>query len=493
VANVAPLPPRYERARLVARGGMGDIYVARDRELARVVAVKVLAERFAADTALRERFRREALAAARLSGHPHIVTIFDVGEQGGRPFIVMEHLPGGTLGDRVEQGLVSLRQSLEWLAEAASALDAAHAEGIVHRDVKPANLLVDADERLRVADFGIARVLDDNVALTLTGTILGTAGYLSPEQARGRAATAASDVYSLAVVGFELLTGGRPFERQNATAEAEAHANNPVPRATDRDPRLPTAANQVFERALAKNPADRHVGAGAFVTDLRDAVAPQEEPTRLLVPPGEPQSFPGTSGAPAQRRPRWAPIALASLLLAGGGIAAAAFTVANGNEPDVQTLVRRQTVTTAGKPVERNVTVTQTVQVEPPAPPAAPSAGADGSRLNLEGYRLQQQGRYSQALPLLQQAVTGLAGTYRSDFPDEAYANYNLGYTLLQLGRCSESLTYLDRSEQLQGHRDEIDSAREQAEQCLGTRASPGKDEGKGKGKGKDGDRGDGN
>src|SRR5438093_4068914 len=196
VASEAPLPARYERARLTAHGGMGDIYVARDRVLKRDVAVKLLLERFAADHGLRERFKREGLAAARLSGHPHVVTIFDVGEWRGRPFIVMEYLKGGTLEARLRGAPVSPTQAIEWLAETADALDAAHAEGIVHRDVKPANLLFDERALLHVGDFGIARILDDKAGLTLTGMVLGSAGYISPEQARGQVATAASDIYS---------------------------------------------------------------------------------------------------------------------------------------------------------------------------------------------------------------------------------------------------------------------------------------------------------
>ncbi|HEX2046007.1 MAG TPA: serine/threonine-protein kinase, partial [Gaiellaceae bacterium] len=188
MAHPGVLPERYLEPRLVGAGGMGEIYAARDRELNRQVAVKVLDERFAGDEDLRRRFQREALTAARLSTYPHVVTIFDVGEWRGRPFIVMEYLPGGTLADRAREEGSDRRRVLGWLAQAAAALDAAHAEGIVHRDVKPANLLFDARGELQVADFGIARAIDDTTGgMTAAGTVLGTAGYLSPEQARGEA------------------------------------------------------------------------------------------------------------------------------------------------------------------------------------------------------------------------------------------------------------------------------------------------------------------
>jgi len=218
------LPPRYERPERIARGGMGEIYRAEDADLARTVAVKVLSERFADNEAIRGRFTREGLAAARLSKAPHTVTIFDVGEHEGRPYIVMEYLAGGSLADRLtREGAQPLGRALEWLRQAAAALDAAHASGIVHRDVKPANLLLDDDDGVKVADFGVASAAH-LASFTEAGTVVGTAGYLAPEQARGETATPASDRYALAVVAFELLTGVRPFERESSTAEALAHA-----------------------------------------------------------------------------------------------------------------------------------------------------------------------------------------------------------------------------------------------------------------------------
>ncbi|MGH3093867.1 MAG: serine/threonine-protein kinase, partial [Gaiellaceae bacterium] len=262
------LPGRYEEPRLVGRGGMGEIYLAHDRELDRRVAVKILDEQVAENPEFRRRFRREALTAARLSGEAHVVTIFDVGEHEGRPFIVMEYLPGGTLAERARASPPSLEQSLAWLAQAATALDTAHATGVVHRDVKPGNLMLDAREGLTVVDFGIARATDHTLGMTAPGTVLGTAGYLAPEQAQGLETTAASDRYALGVVAYELLTGGRPFERGSATAEAAAHIHEPVPPASQRGVGLPRAVDAVFERALAKHPGQRYETAGAFVDAL---------------------------------------------------------------------------------------------------------------------------------------------------------------------------------------------------------------------------------
>ena len=267
------LPPRYRSPKRIALGGMGEVYRATDSVLGRAVAVKLLGERYSRDEAIRGRFTREALAAARLSGEPHIVTVFDVGEHAERPFIVMEYLGGGSLEERIERdGAQQVGQALEWLEQAGAALDAAHRHGVVHRDVKPANLMLDRNGSVHVVDFGIASAAGTD-ALTMTGTVLGTAGYLSPEQAQGKKATPASDRYSLAIVAFELLSGRRPFENDSITAEAAAHVNAPVPSIAQICERLPAELDAVFRQALAKDPAERFETASEFVAALRAALA----------------------------------------------------------------------------------------------------------------------------------------------------------------------------------------------------------------------------
>ena len=267
------LPDRYELRRRIAKGGMASVWCAHDRELGRDVAIKLLAEQFAHDPAAIRRFKREARAAARLSGHPHVVTIFDVGEaidpadSGRRGLLVMEYLAGGTVADALRVGEVSRDDALRWLHEAASALDYAHGRGVVHRDIKPANFLLDRARVLRVADFGIARLASEET-ITGTGYMLGTAAYLSPERALGHPATEASDRYALAVVAFELLTSERPFTAEHFAAQARLHVEEPVPRASGRDPSIPRAVDAVLARGMSKRPEDRWPTSAAFVDTL---------------------------------------------------------------------------------------------------------------------------------------------------------------------------------------------------------------------------------
>src|ERR671917_1522584 len=233
------LPDRYRVVRHIANGGMASVWEAHDELLDRRVAVKVLAAHLGEDERARKRFAREARTAAGLSSHPNVVTIYDVGEHDGKSFIVMELVSGGTVADRLRAGdEIPHRVALRWLGEAGSALDAAHEAGIVHRDVKPANMLLDEKGRLAIADFGIARLgLEDQI--TQTGQVLGTAAYISPEQATGEGATPASDRYALAVVAFELLTGERPFQAENFAAQARAHVEDDPPAASSINPDLP--------------------------------------------------------------------------------------------------------------------------------------------------------------------------------------------------------------------------------------------------------------
>jgi serine/threonine protein kinase len=275
------LPDRYRVRRRLATGGMAAVWCAEDLVLGRTVAIKVLAERFAHDDMAMRRFKREARAAARVSTHAHVVTIYDVGdlevdprdmESSARPFIVMEYLAGGTVADAIRVGAVRRQETVRWIREAASALDHAHSRGIVHRDIKPANFLLNRSRVLHVADFGIARLVSEDT-ITSTGELFGTAAYLSPEQALGREATGASDRYALTVTAFELLAGERPFDAPHFAAQARQHIEDERPRASDRDRTLPTAVDEVLMRGMAKEPDQRFETAGDFVDALETALS----------------------------------------------------------------------------------------------------------------------------------------------------------------------------------------------------------------------------
>ena len=463
------LPPRYRSPERIGRGGMGDIYRARDSVLGRDVAVKILAERYAQDESVRQRFTREALAAARLSGQPNTVTIFDVGEHEGWPYIVMEYLAGGSLDDVLrEQRVQSPQRVFTWLEQAAHALDAAHALGVVHRDVKPGNLLLDREGNVHVADFGIASAAGMD-SLTMTGTVLGTAGYLSPEQAQGQRATAASDRYALAVVAFELFTGSRPFESDNATAEAAAHVNAPVPSISARSD-LPRELDRCFTRALAKDPRERFGTCADFVAALRAAYADAAGETRRLAPvPGPTAVTRPVPRQPARTSSAWPVIAV--LLVAGaiaGALLAYVLTRGNGSSPAPPTTVvtHMQTVTSEGQvtTVERTATVTTAPATTASSPPttAVPPSAQSGVALNNAGYAKMRAGDYAGALPLLEQAVQKLDGT---GVLDEAYAKYNLAYTRYQLGNCDGVLDLLDQAQAIEGAKAPIDNLRRQAQQ----------------------------
>src|SRR3954454_18462752 len=266
------LPPRYRVVRHIASGGMAAVWEAEDELLGRLVAVKLLSRAYDADERARKRFLREARAAARLGDCRHVVTVYDIGEHDDRAYMVMEHFAGGTVDEGLRRGRRTPRPlAVRGLRETEIALDCAHAHDVVHRDVKPANLLLDEHGRLAVGDFGIATVASE-ASVTQTGQVLGTAAYISPEQARGLPATAASDRYALAVVAFELLTGARPFNVDHPAAQARAHVQATVPAASAVTEDLPPAVDAALRAGLAKEPDARPPTAEDLVDRLEAAL-----------------------------------------------------------------------------------------------------------------------------------------------------------------------------------------------------------------------------
>jgi eukaryotic-like serine/threonine-protein kinase len=321
------LSGRYRLESKLGSGGMSTVYLASDETLERSVAVKVLHAEISDQPDQIERFRREARAVAKLS-HPNVVSVIDAGEDGGHPYIVFEYIEGETLKRRIERlGKLPLDESAAYAIEVGRGVATAHARNIVHRDVKPQNVLIDPEGRAKVTDFGIARSLEKD-GLTATGRVLGTTDYVAPEQAMGRPIDSRSDIYSLGVLLYEMLTGEVPFHAETQVGVAMKHINEPLPDVQQRRPEASAALAAVVETATAKDPDVRYPSMGAMLRDLEAALEVEVaragkatgEVTTVLdsVPPRRRRIF-------TRRRMSWAGVLL---VLAAGATAAAivAFT-----------------------------------------------------------------------------------------------------------------------------------------------------------------------
>ncbi|HEY2636737.1 MAG TPA: serine/threonine-protein kinase [Solirubrobacteraceae bacterium] len=492
----------------IANGGMAGVWAAEDQLLGRPVAIKVLAPHLAEEPVNAQRFQREARAAAQLSGHQNVVTVYDVGEHEGRAFIVMERAEGGTVADRLREGRPSREQALQWLRETAAALDHAHDVGIVHRDVKPANLLLDAHDHVRVADFGIARIATEDT-MTLTGQLLGTAAYLSPEQVEGHGATPASDLYSLAVVAFELLTGERPFGGDHIAAQARQHVEAPPPRASERAD-LPVGVDVVLQRGMAKDPEARWPSATAFVDALAGALAPKEgrrgRTTRTVPLGGRRAASAGAAEAappPATpRRPREPAggegggsrrakllIAVVALLLVGAGVAWAvsqggsssdtgAKSQASTNHKTQKKSAPKQQASTpsTSTPSSSSSTPTQSTpsQTSSSSGSGSSSGSSDAASLQSQGHSLVTQGKASEAIPVLQRALkatgrstdecihpTGSCLTY-------AYALFDLGVAYDATKNPNAAIPILEQRLRIDNQRPAVEAELAKARQVAG-------------------------
>src|ERR1700756_4417006 len=318
-----------DRYRLEARsvaGGMSTVYRAPQETLQRQVAIKLMHREIATDSDQLERFRREARAVAQLS-HPHIVGVIDYGEDDGRPYIVFEYVEGETLKERIRRnGRLPITEAGAYAIEIARALGTAHARHIVHRDVKPQNVLIDEEGSAKVTDFGIARTLDEE-GLTADGRVLGTTDYVSPEQALGRPVTGQSDLYSLGVVLYEMLTGEVPFKGENQVAVAMKHVREELPDVQTKRPEVSSALAAIVDTATAKRVEDRYADDAELIADLEDVLA--IETARAGSATGEVTSvlrtLPGRNQRrvpfPVRHRTQAYLAALAILIvLAGGGI-----------------------------------------------------------------------------------------------------------------------------------------------------------------------------
>lgn len=351
---------RYRLVTRLGAGGMSEVWAADDLELGRRVALKLLARD--ADPA---RFEREAQAVAALA-HPNICRLYDYGEEGGRPFMVLEYLDGGTLEDRLVPGEPYPRDETDRLArELAAGLAHAHARGLVHRDLKPANVLFDDEGVAKIADFGIARLVGSGT-LTETGTLLGTAAYISPEQAQGLPATTASDVYSYGVILYRLLARRLPFESDSPMELARMHIQEPPFPLSEARPSAPPVLAALAEASLAKDPEARPADGGELVAALSS-----DEPTRVL-PPAPP--------ANGRRRSVPLPLLLVAVLLLGAAGAGLAIAFLIGDSSDsappasssLASATTRTVTTSTAASTRETTSAPTTVAPPPPTPPPTP-------------------------------------------------------------------------------------------------------------------------
>jgi serine/threonine-protein kinase len=329
---------RYELEELVGSGGMSSVFRAHDRLLERKVALKVLHEQYTSDEDYVERFRREARSVASLS-HPNIVTVIDRGEHGGRQYIVFEYVDGENLKQRIDrEGALSVGDAVELVLQIGRALQFAHQNGLIHRDVKPQNVLLNGDGRPKVTDFGIARSLDVQRGMTQTGAVLGTSDYIAPEQAQGEQVDDKTDVYSLGIVLFELLSGDTPFTGENFVAVAMQHINNPPPNIRDRRGDVSPRLAYAIDRSLAKDPGDRWQSMAEFCDELEGCLDEHDEldgrwpdsGATVVVPPSRRPRVRAQRPARSRRAWPW----LAAVLLPAAVVAAVAYLVLEGSPTD---------------------------------------------------------------------------------------------------------------------------------------------------------------
>jgi eukaryotic-like serine/threonine-protein kinase len=376
-----PFDGRYRVLGRLGVGGMATVYLAEDSSLGRKVALKVMAERYAEDGEFVERFRREAQAAARLN-HPNIIAVYDRGEADGRPYIAMEYLQGRTLKQVIQkEGPLPPERAIAVAMQVLAGLRYAHEHGVVHRDVKPHNVLVGDDGRIKVTDFGIAHAGDPQ--MTEVGSIVGTAQYLSPEQARGRSVGPQTDVYSLGVVLYEMLAGRVPFEGDSSVAIAMQHVSDEAPPLRSLVPQVPESLAMVVAHSMLKQPEQRYGSADEFSADLdrvRRGLVPAAATALIEMPPREPTERvpaveatriapPSPAPPPSllsgeklpprpvpRKRSRWPWLLVLLLVLAVGALAAFALGVGSGDD----------TPTTSGSTptTTQETTVAQTKKLE---------------------------------------------------------------------------------------------------------------------------------
>jgi hypothetical protein len=324
------LSGRYRLEAKLGSGGMSTVYLAKDETLDRPVAVKLMHREMSEQPDQLERFRQEARSVAKIS-HPNVVSVIDAGEDHGYPYIVFEYVEGETLKQRIARiGALDIQEAIAYAIEIARGLSIAHARNLVHRDIKPQNVLIDDEGRAKLTDFGISRQLEQD-GMTATGRVLGTTDYVAPEQAMGRAVDPRSDIYSLGVVLYEMLVGQVPFHADSQVGVAMKHVNEDLPDVQRRRPEVSAAVALVVERSTAKDPAERYQDVGEMIDDLETAL--EVEAARAGSTTGEATSILDAVPAPKRKLSspgRWSWAAIALLVLVGGGALLATKLISDG-------------------------------------------------------------------------------------------------------------------------------------------------------------------
>jgi protein kinase-like protein len=371
----------------IGRGGQGVVYRATQVRLARAVALKIVFPQLAADDGFRERFRREGRSAASLE-HPNVIPVYEAGEADGLAYLAIKYVEGPSLDRLLRTGPLPPARAIPILRQLAAALDHAAAAGVVHRDVKPANILLDRGDHAYLTDFGLSKAVS-GAGLTRTGTWLGTLEYMAPEQIRGQPVTPAADRYALAAVAVELLTGRPPFETTERTALLYAHLHDPPPIASARVGGIGPRADAVLARGLAKSPDDRHPSAAAFVQALEAALARAPRPTATAE---SPITEPAGAGPPPPRRGRrWVPWAIGGGVVAaiGGVVAGILLSLGGGTEappPPEPFPTAAESALLAHVPSDTRDSCTRTGAEAAPGAGASVSCSRQGARVRYESF-----------------------------------------------------------------------------------------------------------
>jgi tetratricopeptide (TPR) repeat protein len=500
---------RYRRIRRIGTGGMARVFLAEDEVLGRQVAVKQLPSA-APEEALR-RFRREARLGASLN-HPNIVAIFDSVSDEDSVLIVMEYVEGESLADRMRRGRLDDTDALGVLGQIAAALDHAHANGVVHRDVKPSNILIGADGVAKLADLGIATAVDAT-AITGSGDVIGTLAYIAPERLRGEPGDAAADVYSLAAVAFEVLSGRRAHPEKTPEQLMRKVEERAAPDLLDADPSASPTAAEVLRTAMSPQPRRRPASAGELVGRLEAALetGATTQPVTAARPIGAvaaepPAAAAEPSGRPPFEPPEWKarrsggfrPLAIAALGLAAGLLIGVLLLSGGDGGGGSEQLAGRDQGGKSGPEERTTPPATNEEPASPPEqaatePPPPSEEALSAEELDRQGKALIDSGQPEAAIPILRRAVE-LADPSSLTY---AYALFNLGNALRLAGRPEEAIPYLEERLRIPNQRDVVAAELERAYRDAGIQPEGGGSEGEGggngggKGKGKDKEKDD--